>query len=163
MLPTNLPSDMTSFLARFGTDAACREHLFALRWPEGFRCRACQGVKYYALTDRLVYECAGCATQNSLLTGTIFEQTKTSLSKWFLAIFLFTSSKGGISAAELKRQLGFGSDQTGWSWLHKLRRAMVVPGRQPLTGTVEVDESYVGGPEPGKRGRGAASAARGSR
>ena len=155
MLPTDLPSDMPTFLARFGSDQACREHLFKLRWPDGFRCRACGLPKYYAHADRLVYECAACRAHNSLLAGTVFEQTKTSLSKWFLAIFLFSSSKGGIAAAELKRQMGFGSEQTAWTWLHKLRRAMVVPDRQPLSGTVEVDESYVGGPEPGKRGRGA--------
>ena len=90
------------------------------------------------------------------LAGTIFEQTKTGLGRWFLAIYLVTSSKGGIAATELQRQLGFGSYGTAWSWLHKIRKAMVRPDRQPLAGRVEADESYVGGPRPGKRGRGAA-------
>jgi transposase-like protein len=83
------------------------------------------------------------------------EQTKTGLSRWFLAIFLVTSSQGGISAMELKRQMGFGSYQTAWSWLHKIRRAMVRPDREPLSQRVEADETYVGGPKPGKTGRGA--------
>ena len=100
-----------------------------------------------------------CRKQHSLLAGTIFEQTKTGLAKWFLAIYLVTSSKGGIAAAELKRQLGSGSYQTAWTWPHKLREAMVRPDRQPLAGRVGVDETYVGGPRPGKRGRGAAGKA----
>src|SRR5919205_1083532 len=92
----------------------------------------------------------------SWLAGTLFERTKTGLARWFLAIYLVTSSKGGIAAAELQRQLGFGSYQTAWAWLHKLRKAMVRPDREPRAGRVEADETYVGGPRPGKRGRGAA-------
>jgi len=100
-------------------------------------------------------ECAACGKQHSPLAGTIFEQTKSGLSRWFLAIYLVTSSKGGISAMELKRQMGFGSYQTAWSWLHKIRKAMVRPERSPLAARVEADETYVGGPRPGKPGRGA--------
>jgi transposase-like protein len=103
-----------------------------------------------------MYECAACGKQHSLLAGTIFEQTKTGLATWFLAIYLVTSSKGGISAMELKRQMGFGSYQTAWTWLHKIRKAMVRPDREPLSARVEVDETYVGGPRPGTPGRGAA-------
>lgn len=156
MLPADLPADMPSFLRRFGTDDACRAHLFSQRWPAGFRCDGCGHERCYAHKKRIIHECAGCGKQHSLLAGTIFEQTKTGLAKWFLAIFLVTSSKGGIAAAELKRQLGFGSDQTAWVWLHKIRRAMVDPGRQPLAGTVEADETLIGAPRSGKRGRGAA-------
>src|SRR3954464_2942079 len=156
MLPDHLPEDMPSFVARFGTDGQCREYLFEARWPEGFRCAACGHDDAYALKTKIVYECAACRKQHSLLAGTIFEQTKTGLAKWFLAIYLVTSSKGGIAATELKRQLGLGSYQTAWTWLHKLRKAMVRPDRQPLAGRVEADESHVGGPRPGKRGRGAA-------
>src|SRR5438045_1660828 len=97
--------------------------------------------------------------QLSVLAGTISEQTKTGLAKWFLAIYLVTSSKGGIAATELQRQLGFGSYGTAWSWLHKIREAMVRPDRQPLAERVEADETYVGGPRPGKPGRGAAGKA----
>jgi hypothetical protein len=79
----------------------------------------------------------------------------TGLAKWFLAIYLVSASKGGISALELKRQMGFASYQTAWAWLHKLRRAMIRPGREPLSAQIEADETYLGGSEPGKRGRGA--------
>ena len=156
MLPDDLPEDMSSFLARFGTDEQCREYLFKARWPEGFRCAACGHDDAYTLKTKIVYECVACRKQHSLLAGTIFEQTETGLGRWFLAIYLVTSSKGGIAATELRRQLGFGSYGTAWSWLHKIRKAMVRPDRQPLAGRVEADESYVGGPRPGKRGRGAA-------
>ncbi len=160
MLPRDLPDDLPSFVERFGTDAQCREHLFQARWPEGFRCAACGHDQAWALRSRLIYECAACGRQHSLLAGTIFEQTKTGLARWFLAIYLVTSSKGGISATELKRQMGFGSYQTAWTWLHKIRRAMVRPDRAPLAARVEADETYVGGPRPGRSGRGAAGKAR---
>ena len=156
MLPDDLPEDMPSFLAQFGTDEQCREYLFKARWPDGFRCAVCGHGDAYALKTKIVYECVACRKQHSLLAGTIFEQTKTGLAKWFLAIYLVTSSKGGIAATELQRQLGFGSYGTAWTWLHKLRKAMVRPDRQPLAERVEADETYVGGPRPGKRGRGAA-------
>src|SRR3954463_13407653 len=159
MLSDDLPEDMPAFLARFGTDEQCREYLFKARWPDGFRCAACGHDDAYALRTKIVYECAACRKRHSLLAGTIVEQAKTGLAKWFLAIHLVTSSKGGIAAAELKRQLGLGSHQTAWTWLHKLRKAMVRPDRQPLAGRVEADESHVGGPRPGKRGRGAAGKA----
>ena len=159
MLPDDLPQDFLEFNTRFGTDEQCREYLFQARWPDGFRCDSCGHGDAYTLRTRLVYECVACRKQHSLLAGTIFEQTKTGLTRWFLAVHLVTSSKGGIAAAELQRQLGFGSYQTAWSWLHKLRKAMVRPDRAPLAGRVEADESYVGGPRPGKRGRGAAGKA----
>src|SRR5437763_2101630 len=156
MLPDDLPQDFLEFNARFGTDEQCREYLFRARWPDGFRCDGCGHDHAYTLRTRLVYECVACRKQHSLLAGTIFEQTKTALARWFLAIYLVTSSKGGIAAAELQRQLGLGSYQTAWSWLHKIRKAMVRPDREPLAGRVEADETHVGGPKSGKPGRGAA-------
>src|SRR6187551_4049819 len=120
----DLPRDLPSFQARFGTDAQCRDYLFDARWPAGFCCAGCGHGRCHAHKRRLIYECAACGKQHSLLAGTIFEQTKTGLARWFLAIFLVTSSKSGISAMELKRQMGFGSYRTAWSWLHKIRRAM---------------------------------------
>src|SRR3954453_18264182 len=161
MLPDDLPQDFLEFNARFGTDEQCREYLFRARWPDGFRCDGCGHDHAYTLRTRLVYECVACRKQHSLLAGTLFEQTKTALARWFLAIYLVTSSKGGIAAAELQRQLGFGSYQTAWSWLHKLRKAMVRPDREPLAGRGEADETYVGGPRPGRRGRGAVGKALG--
>jgi len=117
MLPDDLPQDLPTFIARFGTDDACRDYLFGQRWPAGFRCRACGHGEAWVLGRRNIYECTACGQQHSLLKGTIFEQTKTGLAKWFLAIYLVTSSKGGIAATELQRQMGFGSYQTAWSWL----------------------------------------------
>ena len=156
MVPDELPRDLPSFLARFGSDAQCRAHLYARRWPQGF-CRAgCGHGAAYHHRKRLIEECAACGKQHSLLAGTIFEQTKTGLARWFLAIWLVTSSKGGISTMELQRQMGFSSYQTAWSWLHKIRKAMVRPDRRPLAERVEADETLVGGARPGRRGRGAA-------
>jgi len=151
----DLPRDLPTFLKRFGTDAKCRAYLVRARWPAGFCCGACGHGQAWSHKKRLIEECAACGKPHSILAGTIFEQTKTGLAKWFLAIYLVTSSKGGISAMELKRQMGFGSYQTAWSWLHKIRRAMVRPERTPLAAHIEADETYVGGPRPGRSGRGA--------
>jgi len=151
----DLPRDLPTFLERFGTDEACRAYLVRARWPEGFRCSGCGHDQAYTHKKRLIEECTACGKQHSILAGTIFEQTKTGLARWFLAIYLVTASKGGISAMELQRQMGFGSYGTAWAWLHKIRRAMVVPGRQPLSDRVEADETLVGGRRPGKPGRGA--------
>jgi transposase-like protein len=148
----NLPRDLPSFLERFGTDDQCRAYLIEARWPNGFRCAGCGHDRCHALRARLALECAACGKQHSYMAGTIFEQTKTGLARWFLAIWLVTSSKGGISAMELQRQMGFGSYQTAWSWLHKIRKAMVAPGRLPLGERVEADETYLGA---AKSGRGA--------
>jgi len=153
---TDLPRDLPSFLERFGTDAQCRAYLVEARWPEGFRCAGCGHDRAYSHKKRLIEECRACGKQHSILAGTLFEQTKTGLARWFLAIYLVTSSKGGISALELQRQMGFGSYGTAWTWLHKIRRAMVDPDRRQLQGDVEADETLIGGRQPGNRGRGAA-------
>ena len=129
-LLTDLPRDLPSFLERFGTDAQCRAYLVQARWPEGFRCGGCGHDRAYSHHKRLIEECRACGRQHSILAGTLFEQTKTGLARWFLAIYLVTSSKGGISAMELQRQMGFGSYGTAWTWLHKIRRAMVHPDRR---------------------------------
>jgi transposase-like protein len=150
------PSSETEFRGRFADEDQCRAYLARLKWPEGFRCAHCAGDKAYFLpSKRVVYECAGCGRQVSVIAGTIFEQSKKPFALWFRAIFEVTASKQGISAAELHRKLGLGSYQTAWSWLQKIRTATVRPNREPLSGEVEIDESYVGGPEPGKPGRGA--------
>ena len=97
--------------------------------------------------------CRACRKKTSLTAGTIFEGTRKPLRTWFLAMWFVTSQKNGVSALGLQRELGLGSYETAWTWLHKLRRAMVRPGRDLLSGTIEVDETYVGGPEQGTRGR----------
>src|SRR3954463_6012341 len=123
MIPDDLPKDLPTFMARFGTDQLCRDYLFAARWPEGFGCVACGHGDAYALKTKIVYECAACGKQHSLLAGTIFEQTKTGLGRRFLAIYLVTSSKRGISAMELKRQMGVGRDRAALGLAHKTRPA----------------------------------------
>jgi transposase-like protein len=138
---------------RFATEAACREYLMRLRWPEGFVCPRCgyQGG-WSATRGRVV--CRGCRYQASVTAGTIFQDTHKPLRLWFRAIWQVTSQKNGASAANVQQVLGLGSYWTAWTWLHKLRRAMVRPGRERLHGRVEVDETYVGGESEGKDGRG---------
>jgi transposase-like protein len=106
------------------------------------------------MTARGVFRCKACDGSTSLTAGTVFQDTRKPLRTWFLAMWFITSQKNGMSALGLQRALGLGSYETAWTWLHKLRRAMVRPGRDRLSGEIEVDETYVGGPEEGTRGRG---------
>lgn len=129
---------------RFGTEDACREYLTRLRWPNGFVCPACK-AKAGWLDRRHRWTCHVCRRQTTITTGTIFEGTHLPLRVWFRAAWQITSQKSGASALGLQRVLGLGSYETAWSWLHKLRRAMVRPGRDRLNGTVEVDETFIGG------------------
>lgn len=148
------PRTLMEFERRFASEEACRAYLVDLRWPEGVRCLQCQGPKVWP-TSRGLYHCADCGFQSSVLAGTIFQDTKADLRLWFRAMWYVTNQKSGVSALGLQRTLGLGSYRTAWAWLHKLRAAMVRSGRDQLTGIVEVDETYLGGPKPGKRGRGA--------
>ena len=147
------PRTLMELERRFASEEACRDYLVRLRWPNGVQCRRCQGTKMWA-TDRSLYHCATCGYQASVLSGTIFQDTKQDLQLWFRAMWYVTNQKSGVSALGLQRALGFGSYHTAWEWLHKLRTAMVRPNRDKLSGAVEVDEAYFGGPQPGKRGRG---------
>jgi len=97
--------------------------------------------------------CAACRRETSVTAGTIMDKARTPLVSWFAAVWYVVSQKNGVSALGLQRVLGLGSYQTAWAWLHKLRRAMVCPGREPLTGAVEVDETLIGGVKPGRPGR----------
>jgi transposase-like protein len=96
--------------------------------------------------------CAECGRKTSATAGTIFHRSHTPLSTWFAAVWFVTSQKNGVSAQGLKDALGFGSYETAWAWLHKLRRAMVRPDRELLSGVVELDQSFVGGRSTGKLG-----------
>ena len=146
------PRDLLEFEARFSTESACRDYLMRLRWPEGFRCPRCSGRKTWPLRGVLL-QCAGCGYQSSVTAGTIFQDTRKPLTLWFRAMWCVTSQKNGASAMGLQRVLGLGSYKTAWTWLHKLRRAMVRPGRDRLSGTIEVDEAFLGALEEGARGR----------
>lgn len=148
------PRTLMDLEQRFSTEEACREYLLRLRWPSGFRCPACGHEKGWERSDGL-FECAGCGRKTSVKAGTIFEGSRKPLVLWFRAIWWVTSQKNGASALGLQRILGMGSYETAWSWLHKLRRAMIRPGRDRIGGSIQVDETYIGGEKPGKRGRGA--------
>ena len=146
------PRTLQEFDRLFSSEAACIEYLRRLRWPDGFRCPEC-GCGRSWTTARALLRCAACQRQTSPIAGTIFEGTRKPLQTWFQAMWYVTSQKLGGSALGLQRTLGLGSYQTAWTWLHKLRRAMVRPGRERLSGAVEVDETYLGGIEEGVRGR----------
>ena len=146
------PRTVAELEARFGTEQACRDYLLKLRWPGGFVCPRCGGRSAWG-TNRHLLMCAGCGYQASPTAGTIFQDSRKPLTLWFRAIWWVTTQKSGASAMGLQRILGLGSYVTAWTWLHKLRRAMVRPGRDRLRGRVEVDEAYVGGLEEGARGR----------
>lgn len=150
------PRTYQQFLEWFGDDAACRRYLLRCRWPDGFECPRCGQKAEPWTTGRGYLHCRVCGGEISATAGTIFEGTRISLRTWFSTMWFVTSQKDGASALGMKRVLGLGSYQTAWTWLHKLRHAMVRPGRDRLSGRIEVDETYVGGTEKGgKRGRGA--------
>lgn len=149
------PKTLLEFEERFNTEEACREYLFNLRWPEGFCCPQCGYKKAWPINRFFAYECANCGFQVYVIAGTIFQDTKKPLYIWFRAIWHITSQKYGANALGLQRVLGFGSYRTAWMWMHKLRRAMVRPGRERLSGVIDIDEAYIGGEKHGKRGRGA--------
>lgn len=127
------------------------DYLEWLRWPDGFACPECGHAGAWGLADGR-YECRECHERSSVTAGTIFDRTRTPLTVWFMACWLFSSQKDGISALSLKRALEIASNQTAWAMLHRLRSVLVRPGRERLRGEVEVDETFVGGEEPGLRG-----------
>jgi len=146
------PRTSLEFQSRFSTEEACRDYLMQLRWPNGFVCPNCGEREFWEATrGRLV--CAACRSQSTAISGTIFAGTRKPLRMWFHAIWQVVSEKNGASAMSVKQALGLRSYATSWTWLHKLRRAMVRPGRDRLNGLVEVDETYVGGVESGVYGR----------
>ena len=147
-----------AFRERFGTEAACREALFAMRWREGLTCPACGHRGFCQLRTRKVFQCNRCKKQLSLTAGTVFQDTKLPLTAWFAAIYHLTQGKNGISSIELARRLGV-RQPTAWLMKHKLMRAMAAreAAKPKLAGRVEVDDAYLGGERSGgKRGRGAA-------
>src|SRR5438876_9801713 len=132
------PRTLADFEERFRSEEACRDYLFRVRWPEGFRCPRCGESRGWRLRSAL-WQCARCAYQASLTAGTIFQDTRTSQKVWFRALWCMTIQKNGVSALRLQRVFEHGSNQTAWCWLHKLRRAMVRSSRDHPTETVEID------------------------
>lgn len=148
------PKNQLEFERQFCTEESCREYLTLLRWPNGFQCPRCKNAgKWEQSRNRIT--CARCHHETSVLAGTLFHGSHLSLSQWFRAAWWVTNQKSGVSALGLQRTLGIGGYKTAWTVLQKLRRAMVRQGRDLLSGDVEVDETFVGGSVPGKRGRGA--------
>lgn len=148
------PMTFDEFTKQFATEEQCRDYLYYLRFPEGFVCPKCHNTKAWTV-GKTLFECSQCGRQTSVTSGTIFHDTRTSLKTWFTAIWWTTTQKNGASAKGLQQILGLKKYETAWTWLHKIRKAMVFPNRSKLKGTVEVDETYIGSEEnEGKRGRG---------
>jgi ISXO2 transposase-like protein/transposase-like zinc ribbon protein len=136
------PRSLIEFQKRFPDEAACAAYLRQARWADGFVCPACGGVRGWDLaTKAWTHECAACHKQTSVTAGTVMHGSKLPLTVWFWAAYLMATHSNGISALQLQKQLGLGSYRTAWMLCAKLRRAMVAPGRDPLTGLVEVDET----------------------
>jgi len=146
------PRSVEELERRFATEENCRDYLVSLRWPNGFRCPACKGTKA-VLVRATLFQCSNCRRQTSATAGTIFQDTRKPLKTWFRAMWYVTSQKNGASALGLQRVLDLKSYETAWTWLHKLRRAMIRPDRDRLSGWVEVDETMIGGEEEGVSGR----------
>jgi hypothetical protein len=142
------PATWPAFEAWFPDDAACRAFLAGLRWPDGFVCPLCGEGDAWE-TGRGLWMCRGCGRQTSVTAGTIFHRSRLGLRSWFAAMWFVCAQKNGVSALGLQRVLGFGSYETAWAWMHKLRRAMVRPDRELLGGpgvAVELDETFIGAP-----------------
>ena len=153
----DFPGSLPEFFRMFPDDRSCIQFVTDSRWPDGKRCPKCAGADFYADSEsrsgRL--QCSACKHLFSATAGTVMENTKLPLATWLQAAYLMVTDKRGISAKQLQRNLKIKRYETAWSILQKLGTAMVSPDRSRLTGRVEVDESYIGGPQAGKRGRGA--------
>ena len=144
----NYPRTFAEFIKRFDTEDKCLAYVEQIRWPDGFVCPFCGVIgDPWRMGDGKL-RCKACRKRTSVTAGTIFDKTRFPLTMWFHVMWHVVSQKNGVSALGLKRSLGFGSYQTSWAWLHKLRRAMVRPGRDMIGGpgvVVEVDETFIGG------------------
>jgi len=146
---------LSEFLQRFPSEDACYQYLVEKRCHDGFRCPQCGHDAAYYIEAYKRYQCTSCRHQTSVTAGTVFHKLRYPLTTLFWAVYLISTSKKGLSAMELQRKLGFKSYRTAWTLLQKIRSAMASSQRFPLTKAVEVDETYIGGRRPGKRGRGA--------
>jgi ribosomal protein L37AE/L43A len=147
---------MAEYLKQFGTEEQCASALEASRWPDGWRCPHCGDQRHslFYREGRKYWQCHRCREQTSLISGTIFQATKLPLTRWFLAMHLLTQSKNNVSALEMMRHLGV-CYKTAWLMKHKLLEVMFLrEAPRMLDGRVEVDDAYLGGERPGKRGRG---------
>ena len=148
------PVNVIDFQDMFPTDEACYEYLKLVKWPNGFVCPSCHANEAWEL-KRHILRCKSCKRDVSVTAGTVFQDLHKPMRLMFQAMWYIVCQKQGVSALGLQSILGLGSYRTAWVWLHKLRTAMVRPGRERLSGEVEVDEIWIGGAHSGKRGRGA--------
>jgi len=148
---------MAEFVARYGTEEQCHAALVAMRWPDGFVCPKCTGRRHSLCAPKRLFQCSACRLQTSVRAGTVFQKSRTPLTKWFLAMHLLTCSKNDISSLELARQLDVKWDT---AWLIKQKLMEVMRQRNSiyrLSGDIQVDDAYQGGEKAGKPGRGAAN------
>lgn len=148
------PGNQIEFENMFCDEQKCLDYIIRFKWANGFVCPKCGQNKYWHSSRKRII-CAKCEYQTTPLAGTIFEQTNKPLTIWFRAIWWMVAQKSGVSAKGLQKILGIGSYKTAWTWLQKLRLLTINPERRKLSGTIEVDETLVGGKRKGKRGRGA--------
>jgi hypothetical protein len=141
----DFPKTATEFEARFATEEDCRAYWIEARWGGKPTCARCGSTRVWAIREGTTFECAECDHQTSLTAGTLLEKTHKPLKMWFRAVFEISTRRTGISAKDLQRIMGFGSYKTAWTWLHKLRAALVRPEREPLGPFVQMDEALVGG------------------
>jgi transposase-like protein len=148
---TSAPVDLMMLVENYGTDEKCREALMHLRWPKGIKCLRCGHDKVTPVSERKLFDCNSCHYQFSVTVGTMFHDSHLPLTKWFFITYLLTESKKGISASQVYRMLGKKSYKTAWYLCHRIRAAMAsaMEDRPTLGGTVEVDETFVGGKQRG--------------
>lgn len=141
----DFPKTATEFEKCFATEEDCRAYWIEARWGGKPACARCGSTYVWAIRSGTTFECRECDHQTSLTAGTVLEKTRKPLKMWFRAVFEISTRRTGISAMDLMRIMGFGSYKTAWTWLHKLRTALVRPEREPLGPFVQMDEALVGG------------------
>ena len=151
----DFPKTATEFEARFATEDDCRAYWIKARWGGEPACARCESRRVWTIRSGTTFECADCGHQTSLTSGTVLEKTRKPFKMWFRAIFEISTRRTGISAKDLQRIMGFGSYETAWTWLHKLRAAMVRSDSEPLGPFVQAGEALVGGKGQSQQGAGA--------
>lgn len=150
----SFPKNIKEFRKSFSSEDLCIGYLIQSHWPDGFICTRCDATEYWYRHGRKLLVCQSCRKEISPISGTVMHRSHIPIQEWFWAAYLVATITPGISALQLQRQLGLGSYRTAWFMLHRLRKGMVNDNRIPLSGTVEADETIIGGPVKNKRGRG---------
>lgn len=150
----DFPKNIKDFRTSFSSEDSCIHYLIKSHWPEGFSCSRCHAREYWCRHSRKLLVCQSCRKEISPISGTVMHRSHIPIQEWFWAAYLVATITPGISALQLQRQLGLGSYKTAWFMLHRLRRGMVDDRRAALSGTIEADETIIGGPVKNKRGRG---------